>query len=130
MLRAVLRLVGERARCDRIACVRQVRAQRDIPASLEDDLRVDLDAAVRMRVPAVREVATRYRRQSVNAQRAMPVQSRQAPPTAVARPVQSVSVRGFHQQPPKALKIRHLYRRTMQLLEALHVAADGHQARR
>ena len=60
MLRAVLRLVGERARCDRIACVRQVRAQRDIPASLEDDLRVDLDAAVRMRVPAVREVATRY----------------------------------------------------------------------
>ena len=57
----------EKALCDRIACVRQVRAQRDIPALLEDDLRVDLDAVVRMRVPVVRHVATRYRRQSVNA---------------------------------------------------------------
>ena len=57
----------EKALCDRIARVRQVRAQRDIPALLEDDLRVDLDAVVRMRVPAVRQVAMRYRRQSVNA---------------------------------------------------------------
>ena len=57
----------EKALCDRIARVRQVRAQRDIPALLEDDLRVDLDAVVRMRVAAVREVAKRYRRQSVNA---------------------------------------------------------------
>ena len=31
------------------------------------------------------------------------------------------------QQPPKCVKIRCLYRRTMQLLEALHVAADGLQ---
>ena len=57
----------EKALCDRIARVRQVRAQRDVPALLEDDLRVDLDAVVRMRVSAVRQVATRYRRQSVNA---------------------------------------------------------------
>lgn len=57
----------EKALCDRIARVRQVRAQRDIPALLEDDLRVDLDAVVRMRVSAVRKVATRYRRQSVDA---------------------------------------------------------------
>ena len=57
----------EKALCDRIARVRQVRAQRDIPALLEDDLRVDLDAVVWMRVSAVREVAKRYRRQSVNA---------------------------------------------------------------
>ena len=39
----------------------------DIPALLEDDLRVDLDAVVRMRVATVRQVAMRYRRQSVNA---------------------------------------------------------------
>ena len=57
----------EKALCDRIARVRQVRAQRDIPALLEDDLRVDLDAVVRMRVATVRQVAMRYRRQSVNA---------------------------------------------------------------
>ena len=50
-----------------MACVRQVRAQQDIPALLADDLRVDLDAVMRMRVPVVREVAKRYRRQSVNA---------------------------------------------------------------
>ena len=31
------------------------------------------------------------------------------------------------QQPPKCVKIRCLYRRPMQLLEALHVAADGLQ---
>ena len=57
----------EKALCDRIACNRQVRAQRDIPQLLEDDLRVDLDAVVRMRLPLVREIAQRYRRQSVNA---------------------------------------------------------------
>jgi hypothetical protein len=57
----------EKALCDRIACVRQVRAQRDIPALLEDDLRIDLDAVMRMRVSAVRQVASRYRRQNVNA---------------------------------------------------------------
>ena len=57
----------EKALCDRVACVGQLRAQRDIPAMLEDDLRVDLDAVVRMRVPLVREIAQRYRRQSVNA---------------------------------------------------------------
>ena len=57
----------EKALCDRIASVRHVHAQRDIPALLEEDLRVDLDEVVRMRLPAVREVARRYRRQSVNA---------------------------------------------------------------
>ena len=57
----------EKALCDRIACIRQVRAQRDIPQLLEDDLRVDLDAVVRMRLPLVREIARRYRRRSVNA---------------------------------------------------------------
>ena len=57
----------EKALCDRIACVRQMRAQRDIPGLLEDDLRVDLDTVLRMRVAVVREVAKRYRRQSVNA---------------------------------------------------------------
>ena len=57
----------EKALCDRIACIRQVRAQRDISPLLEDDLRVDLDAVVRMRLPLVREIAQRYRRQSVNA---------------------------------------------------------------
>ena len=56
----------EKALCDRIACFRQVRAQRDILQLLEDDLRVDLDAVVRMRLPLVREIAQRYRRQSVN----------------------------------------------------------------
>ena len=58
---------AEKALCDRIARVRRVRAQRDIRALLEDDLRVDLDVVVRMRVAVVREVARRYRRQSVNA---------------------------------------------------------------
>ena len=57
----------EKALCDRIVRVRRVRAQRDIPELLEDDLRVDLDAVVLMRVPVVREVAQRYRRQSVDA---------------------------------------------------------------
>ena len=57
----------EKALCDRIARVRPVRAQRDIPELLEDDLRVDLEAVVRMRVPVVREVARRYRRHSVSA---------------------------------------------------------------
>ena len=32
------------------------------------------------------------------------------------------------QQLPKCVKIRRLYRRPMQLLEALHVTADGLQA--
>ena len=57
----------EKALCDRIACVRGLRAQRDVPALLEDDLRVDVDAVVRMRLPLVREVARRYRRRSVTA---------------------------------------------------------------
>ena len=57
----------EKALCDRIACVRGVRAQRDVAELLEDDLRVDVDAVVRMRLPLVREVARRYRRRSVTA---------------------------------------------------------------
>ena len=57
----------EKALCDRIACVRGLRAQRDVPALLEDDLRVDVDAVIRMRLPLVREIARRYRRRSVTA---------------------------------------------------------------
>ena len=57
----------EKALCDRIACVRGLRAQRDVPALLEDDLRVDVGAVVGMRLPLVREIARRYRRQNVTA---------------------------------------------------------------
>ena len=57
----------EKALCDRIAGVRGLRAQRDVPALLEDDLRVDMDAVAGMRLPLVREIARRYRRQNVTA---------------------------------------------------------------
>ena len=57
----------EKALCDRIAGVRGLRAQRDVPELLEDDLRVDMDAVARMRLPLVREAARRYRRQNVTA---------------------------------------------------------------
>ena len=57
----------EKALCDRIAGVRGLRAQRDVPALLEDDLRVDVGAVVGMRLPLVREIARRYRRQNVTA---------------------------------------------------------------
>ena len=57
----------EKALCDRIACVRHLTAIRDVPELLEEDLRVDVDAVVRMRVPVVREIARRYRRQNVSA---------------------------------------------------------------
>lgn len=57
----------EKALCDRIAGVRGLRAQRDVPELLADDLRVDMDAVVLMRLPLVREVARRYRRQNVTA---------------------------------------------------------------
>ena len=57
----------EKALCDRIAGVRGLRAQRDVPELLADDLRVDMDAVVLMRLPLVREIARRYRRQNVTA---------------------------------------------------------------
>jgi predicted transcriptional regulator of viral defense system len=57
----------EKALCDRIACIRHLSAMRDIPAVLEEHLRVDLDAVVRMRVSVVRDIAKRYRRRNVDA---------------------------------------------------------------
>ena len=57
----------EKALCDRIACIRHLTAMRDIPAVLEDHLRVDLDAVIRMRLSVVRNIAKRYRRRSVDA---------------------------------------------------------------
>ena len=57
----------EKALCDRIAGVRGLRAQRDVLELLADDLRVDMDAVVRIRLPLVREIARRYRRQNVTA---------------------------------------------------------------
>ena len=57
----------EKALCDRIACIRRLSAMREIPAVLEEHLRVDLDAVVRMRVSVVRDIAKRYRRRNVDA---------------------------------------------------------------
>ena len=57
----------EKALCDRIACIRHLTAMRDVPAALEDDLRIDLDAVVRMRLNVVRHIAGRYRRRNVGA---------------------------------------------------------------
>ena len=57
----------EKALCDRIACIRHLTAMRDIPALLEDHLRVDIEAVVRMRLSVVGNIARRYRRRNVNA---------------------------------------------------------------
>ena len=57
----------EKALCDRIARIRHLTAMRDVPAALEDHLRMDLDAIVRMRLSVVRNIAKRYRRRSVDA---------------------------------------------------------------
>ena len=57
----------EKALCDRIACIRHLTAMRDIPGLLEDHLRVDLEAVVRMRLSVVRNIAQRYRRRNVDA---------------------------------------------------------------
>ena len=57
----------EKALCDRIACIRHLTAMRDVPAALDDHLRVDLDAVVRMRLNVVRHIAKRYRRRNVDA---------------------------------------------------------------
>ncbi len=57
----------EKALCDRIACIRHLTAMRDVPAALEDHLRVDLDAVVRMRMNLVSHIAKRYRRRNVDA---------------------------------------------------------------
>ena len=57
----------EKALCDRIARVRQLTAVRDIPALLEEDLRVDVDLARTLSVPEVREIARRYHKRSVSA---------------------------------------------------------------
>jgi len=57
----------EKALCDRIACIRHLTAMRDIPAVLEEHLRVDLDAVIRMRLDVVRNIANRYRRRNVDA---------------------------------------------------------------
>ncbi len=57
----------EKALCDRIACIRHLTAMRDVPTALDDHLRVDLDAVVRMRLNVVRHIAKRYRRRNVDA---------------------------------------------------------------
>ncbi len=57
----------EKALCDRIACIRHLTAMRDIPAVLEEHLRVDLDAVIRMRLDVARNIANRYRRRNVDA---------------------------------------------------------------
>jgi hypothetical protein len=55
----------EKAMCDRLAQVKGIRAQRDIPSVLEDYLRVDIDDVLRLRSSEIHEIAQRYRRNSV-----------------------------------------------------------------
>lgn len=55
----------EKALCDRIARVKGLRAMRDVPALLRDDLRIEPEAVRSFRVVLVREIARRYRRRNV-----------------------------------------------------------------
>lgn len=57
----------EKALCDRVAAVRDLTAARDVPRLLEDDLRIDMDAVLQMRLLVIQEIAGRYRKQNVNA---------------------------------------------------------------
>ncbi len=57
----------EKALCDRISLVRGLSAMRDVPAVLSEDLRIDLAALRRFRLPMVMEIARRYRRRNVSA---------------------------------------------------------------
>jgi len=58
----------EKALCDRLAMLPALSAIRDVPAALEDDLRVDLDTVIAtFRLPLVAEIAEAYRRKGVSA---------------------------------------------------------------
>jgi hypothetical protein len=57
----------EKALCDRIAQVKGLQAIRDVPALLEDDLRIELFALASFRLSLVQEIASRYRRKNVTA---------------------------------------------------------------
>ncbi|MEZ5305444.1 MAG: hypothetical protein R3F11_33105 [Verrucomicrobiales bacterium] len=55
----------EKAICDRLALVSGVRSLRDIPALLEEDLRLDLGEVLSLDGDAIREIARLYRRNTV-----------------------------------------------------------------
>jgi hypothetical protein len=58
----------EKALCDRLAMISGLSAARDMLTTLDDDLRVDVDAVVStFRLPLVEEIAGAYRRSSVSA---------------------------------------------------------------
>jgi len=57
----------EKALCDRIAQVRGLRAARDVPALLRDELRIDAIGLAAFRLPLIREIAARYQRRNVDA---------------------------------------------------------------
>ncbi|MDG2122316.1 MAG: hypothetical protein P8J87_01375, partial [Verrucomicrobiales bacterium] len=53
--------------CDRVALVRNLRTQRDVPELLADELRVDIESLAQFDVALVRDIARDYRRASVTA---------------------------------------------------------------
>lgn len=55
----------EKALCDRIARVKGLRAMRDVPALLRDDLRIEPEAVREFCRTMVREIARRYGRRNV-----------------------------------------------------------------
>ncbi len=57
----------EKALCDRIAQVKELEAMRDVPALLEEDLRIEPAALADFRMSLVQEIASRYRRKNVSA---------------------------------------------------------------
>lgn len=57
----------EKALCDRIAQVKGLEAMRDVPAVLEESLRIEPGDLEKLRVPLVLEIASRYRRKNVAA---------------------------------------------------------------
>jgi hypothetical protein len=57
----------EKALCDRIAQVRGLEAMRDVPAVLEESLRIDPGDLDELRLPLVLEIASQYRRKNVAA---------------------------------------------------------------
>ena len=57
----------EKALCDRIAQVKGLDAMRDVPALLEESLRIEPGDLEKLRVPLVLEIASRYRRKNVAA---------------------------------------------------------------
>lgn len=55
----------EKALCDRIAQVPSLQAMREIPAFLEEDLRLEMASLGNFRLELVLEIASRYRRKNV-----------------------------------------------------------------